>query len=109
MLQCPVIVPMQQAVRISRYVKLDLGAHTPDRVFGYAQGAYAEQLVVDPKYIIPIPENVSFEEAAVVPLYVDPPDSCLIGRADARTYTTSYEGLVHRARAQRGELQHDPH
>jgi len=37
-------------------------------VFGYAQGAYAEHVTAEPGNLIPIPDNVSFEEAAVVPL-----------------------------------------
>ncbi|KAK1924379.1 NAD(P)-binding protein [Papiliotrema laurentii] len=58
-----------------------------DRVFGYAQGAYGEHVVANPFALIPLPDNVSFEQAAVVPL----------------TYTTSYEGLVHRGKIQPGE------
>ncbi|GFZ44113.1 hypothetical protein JCM24511_01834 [Saitozyma sp. JCM 24511] len=53
------------------------------RVFGHAQGAYAEHVVADPRGLLPIPDNLSYEQAAVVFL----------------TYTTSYEGLVGRGQA----------
>ncbi|WRT66213.1 uncharacterized protein IL334_003166 [Kwoniella shivajii] len=58
-----------------------------DRVFGYAQGSYAEQVVVDWRTLLPIPDQLSFQEAATVPL----------------TTTTSYAALVDRAQAQEGE------
>lgn len=37
-----------------------------DRVFGFGLGAYAEKIVVSPEMIIPMPSNISFEEAAGV-------------------------------------------
>ncbi|KAK8864260.1 hypothetical protein IAR55_001506 [Kwoniella newhampshirensis] len=58
-----------------------------DRVFGYAQGAYAEQVVADWRALVPVPENLSLEEAATVFL----------------TITTSYAAIVDRANAQEGE------
>ncbi|KAG2186139.1 hypothetical protein INT43_002577 [Umbelopsis isabellina] len=58
-----------------------------DRVFG-SGNAYAEQVVVDAIKCIPIPSNLSFEEAAG--LYV--------------TYPTSYAALVLRAKLQPGEI-----
>ncbi|WWC70351.1 uncharacterized protein I206_104301 [Kwoniella pini CBS 10737] len=58
-----------------------------DKVFGYAQGSYAEHVTVSWKTLLPIPEGVSFEEAATIPL----------------TTTTSYAALVDRANAQPGE------
>ncbi|WWC61711.1 uncharacterized protein I303_104296 [Kwoniella dejecticola CBS 10117] len=58
-----------------------------DRVFGYAQGSYAEHVAVSWKTLLPIPEGVTFEEAATIPL----------------TTTTSYAALVDRANAQPGE------
>lgn len=60
---------------------------TGDRVFG-SGNAYAEQVVVDAIKCIPIPSNLSFEEAAG--LYV--------------TYPTSYAALVLRAKLQPGEI-----
>lgn len=59
----------------------------PDRVFGYAQGAFSEHVVSDPKSLLPIPKNVSYAQAAGIYL----------------TFPTSYEALVGRAKAQAGE------
>ncbi|WVQ67824.1 uncharacterized protein L199_006029 [Kwoniella botswanensis] len=58
-----------------------------DRVAGYAQGAYAEHVVVSWRNLLPIPDELSFEEAATIPL----------------TPTTSYAALVGRAKAKAGE------
>jgi NADPH2:quinone reductase len=41
-----------------------------DKVFGFAQGSFAENLVADWKNLLPIPKGLSFEHACVVPLYV---------------------------------------
>jgi NADPH2:quinone reductase len=40
-----------------------------DKVFGFAQGSFAENLVADWKNLLPIPKGLSFEHACVVPLY----------------------------------------
>lgn len=50
-----------------------------DRVFGFAQGSFAEHLVADWKNLLPIPKGLSFEHASVVPLYVTSSIQC---RAD---------------------------
>ena len=39
-----------------------------DRVFGSAQGAYAECIAANPATLLPMPDNLSFEQAAIVPL-----------------------------------------
>lgn len=39
-----------------------------DRVFGFAQGSFAESLVADWKNLLPIPKSLSYEHASVVPL-----------------------------------------
>ncbi len=39
-----------------------------DRVFGLTRGAYAESLCVTTNHIAKIPQNLSFEEAAVIPV-----------------------------------------
>ena len=40
-----------------------------DRVFGHAQGAYAEQVAANPKgLLIKVPDGLSMEHAAAVPL-----------------------------------------
>ncbi|QRV94160.1 Zinc-binding dehydrogenase [Ceratobasidium sp. AG-Ba] len=58
-----------------------------DRVFGSAQGAYAERVAAKWQSLHPIPKGFSFEEAAG--LFV--------------TWPTSYEALVGRAQLQAGE------
>nr|ODN97755.1 alcohol dehydrogenase [Cryptococcus depauperatus CBS 7855] len=58
-----------------------------DRVFGIAQGAFAEQAVANWKKLLPIPNSLSFAEASTVPL----------------TATTSYLAIVHRGQAKPGE------
>lgn len=58
-----------------------------DRVCGVVQGAFAERCAVDPKRLLPVPANVSLEQACGIYL----------------THPTSYEGLVGRANAQPGE------
>jgi len=58
-----------------------------DRVFGGAQGAYAEQIAVNSNEVILVPEGMSFAEASG--LFV--------------TYPTSYAALVYRANVQAGE------
>jgi len=37
-----------------------------DRVFGFAQGSYGEHVVTTPSSIIPMPDNMPFEQAAIV-------------------------------------------
>ncbi|SCV73427.1 BQ2448_7353 [Microbotryum intermedium] len=57
------------------------------KVFGAGQGAYAERIKVDWKSLVPVPENVTMEQAAG--LYI--------------TYPTSYAALVYRAEIKKGE------
>jgi NADPH:quinone reductase-like Zn-dependent oxidoreductase len=61
-----------------------------DRVFGGAQGAYAEYISLDPSKtpVLPIPDGMSFEEAST--LFVTAP--------------TSYLALVNRAQCKAGEI-----
>lgn len=56
-------------------------------MFGSGQGSYAEQIAIDYFRLVPMPSNISFEQAAGI--YV--------------TIPTSYEGLVGRAHTQPGE------
>ncbi|EJU04312.1 NADP-binding protein [Dacryopinax primogenitus] len=58
-----------------------------DRVFGYAQGAFAERAACDYRTLFPIPKGMTFDQAAG--LYV--------------TYPTSYEGIVNRGETKPGE------
>lgn len=58
-----------------------------DRVFGAANGSYADQVVADFIQLMPIPEGMSMDEASS--LFI--------------TYPTSYAALVFRANVQEGE------
>ncbi|KAF8945405.1 hypothetical protein BGZ47_002696 [Haplosporangium gracile] len=58
-----------------------------DRVFGSTQGCYAEKLTVSAKNLLPIPDNISFEQAAG--LFI--------------TYPTSYVALAIRAQLKEDE------
>ncbi|KAF9560232.1 hypothetical protein EC968_006270 [Mortierella alpina] len=58
-----------------------------DRVFGSTQGCYAEKLSCSPKALLPIPDNLSFEQASG--LFI--------------TYPTSYVALAIRAQLKAGE------
>jgi len=58
-----------------------------DRVFGYAQGAYADKVLVDPRQLLPLPKNLTFDQGSGIFI----------------TWPTNYEGLVGRARLQKGE------
>jgi NADPH2:quinone reductase len=49
-----------------------------DRVFGFTDGTYAEEICVSTQLITKIPKNLSFEEAAVIPV----------------VYVTAFQGLV---------------
>ncbi|KAF9268896.1 NAD(P)-binding protein [Marasmius fiardii PR-910] len=58
-----------------------------ERVFGAGQGAFADQIAVYPEQILPLPDNLTYDEGAG--LYV--------------TWPTAYEGLVGRAGMKSGE------
>ena len=59
-----------------------------DKVFGSAQGCFAERVVAQSNNVYLIPDGMNFEEAAG--LFV--------------TYPTSYAALVIRAKLQRGKF-----
>ena len=69
----------------SKYKKFQKG----DRIFGSAQGAFAQRVCVKEANMQPIPEGWSFREASA--LYLTGP--------------TGYAAMVIRARVQKGELQ----
>lgn len=58
-----------------------------DSVFGYAQGAYADKVLVNPREVLPLPKNLTFDQGSGIFI----------------TWPTNYEGLVGRARLQKGE------
>lgn len=51
---------------MARYLRQSNADVLPDRVYGFAQGAYAEQVTINPMLLCPIPEHISFEQASVV-------------------------------------------
>jgi len=64
------------------------GQYKPgDRVFGVVQGAYAERIVAKPRQVLPLPDELSFDQGAGLSI----------------TYPTSYEAIVGRANVQAGE------
>jgi NADPH2:quinone reductase len=64
------------------------GLHPGDRVAAYvSQGAFAEVAVVDAGLVLPLPEQMSFAEAACLPL----------------NYLTAHLALIHRGRLAAGE------
>jgi NADPH2:quinone reductase len=64
------------------------GVAAGDRVFaGVSSGAFAERAVLPARSLRRVPDGMSFEEAAALPV----------------VYPTSWMALVHRARLQRGE------
>ncbi|KAF8268477.1 NAD-P-binding protein [Lactarius quietus] len=58
-----------------------------DRVFGYTQGAYGEQVIAKPVHVLPLPDALSFDQGAGL----------------FATYPTSYEALVGRGKLRAGE------
>ncbi|CAL1707506.1 unnamed protein product [Somion occarium] len=58
-----------------------------DRIFGYAQGAYADKVATRWESLVPLPDNMSYDQGAGLFL----------------TWPTSYEALVGRAQLKPGE------
>ncbi|KAK4685609.1 NADPH:quinone reductase, partial [Tremellales sp. Uapishka_1] len=85
----PFVLGAEFAGRISAHSPIPKGCRwrPGDRVFGYAQGSFAEVVAVGWKGLLGMPAVLGFEEAAGVSL----------------TYTTSYEGLVGRGAAKKGD------
>jgi NADPH2:quinone reductase len=76
-----------------------------DRVFGAAQGTYADKVTVNLDQLIRLPDNVTFDQGAGVHLmslqlrrqYFDMRTGLFV------TWPTSYEALVGRAELKSGE------
>ena len=85
-----------------------LTTNSIDRVFGFAQGSYAEHVVANPHELNLIPDEMSFEDAAVLSMCVvqmahsAPYFHELIWYGAGRTYTTSYHALVRQAQVRKG-------
>ena len=48
-----------------------------DRVFGYAQGAYADRVAADFKYLLPLPNKMSYDNGAGLSCRISMPHSIL--------------------------------
>ncbi|TFK54240.1 alcohol dehydrogenase [Heliocybe sulcata] len=85
----PFVLGTEFAGRISANSPIPKGCKLKpgDRVFGAGQGAFAEKLTAPWTSVLPIPDNISYDEAAG--LFV--------------TWPTSYEALVGRAQLKPGE------
>ncbi|KZT26753.1 alcohol dehydrogenase [Neolentinus lepideus HHB14362 ss-1] len=85
----PYVLGAEFAGRVSANSPIPKGCKLKpgDRVFGAAQGAFGEKLATPWTNILPIPDNISFDQAAG--LFV--------------TWPTSYEALVGRAQLKSGE------
>ncbi|KZS98330.1 alcohol dehydrogenase [Sistotremastrum niveocremeum HHB9708] len=85
----PFVLGAELAGRIAKHSPIPKGCpfKAGDRVFGQAQGCYAERVATDYRVLHPVPKGMSLDEAAG--LYV--------------TWPTSYEGLVGRAELKAGE------
>ena len=46
----------------------DCSLRPGDRVFGYAQGAYADKVLADPGQLLPLPKNLTFDQGAGAPV-----------------------------------------
>ncbi|BEI90006.1 uncharacterized protein CcaverHIS019_0300760 [Cutaneotrichosporon cavernicola] len=85
----PFTLGVEFAGRISSHSPIPPGCRFKrgDRVIGRGLGAYAEQNVASPSNLLPLPDNLSYEQGAA--FYV--------------AYPTSYEAIVGRGRAKPGE------
>ncbi|BEJ17805.1 hypothetical protein CspHIS471_0700730 [Cutaneotrichosporon sp. HIS471] len=85
----PFTLGVEFAGRISSHSPIPPGCHFKpgDRVIGRGLGAYAEQNVVSPSNLLPLPDTMSYEQGAA--FYV--------------AYPTSYEAIVGRGRAKKGD------
>jgi len=75
-----------------------------DRIFGSAQGAFADRIAVGWKAIMPLPDNLTFDQGAGTMFGYSQSDN--LSQDDAVglfiTWPTSYEALVGRAELKPG-------
>nr|MBV6630021.1 NADPH:quinone oxidoreductase family protein [Oceanococcus sp. HetDA_MAG_MS8] len=85
----PPFVPGAEMAGVVTQVGAEVEAWKPgDRVMGvFSHGCYAEQMIAPAQSLIPIPDGMTFEQAAVFPM----------------AYGTSYHALKQRASLQAGE------
>lgn len=116
----PVQTKAKNGKRPARLCVLTMPVHSI--LFLSPAGAYAEQVAVDYRQLLPIPDTISFDQAGAYPLVLDG-DRVTLGRsrpADGSlprswlrhvstagmsiTWPTSYEGIVGRGQAKKGEF-----
>ncbi|KAI0930554.1 hypothetical protein AcV5_007236 [Taiwanofungus camphoratus] len=80
----PFILGSELAGRIAKTSPIPIGCpfKPGDKVFGDAEGAYADRIAVQWKRLMPLPENISYDQGAVLSV----------------TWPTCYEALVGRAK-----------
>ncbi|KDR75883.1 hypothetical protein GALMADRAFT_248626 [Galerina marginata CBS 339.88] len=85
----PFILGSEFAGRISKDSPIPEGCNLKQgqRVFGAAQGSYSDKVAVAMQNIMPLPDNISFDQGAGLHI----------------TWPTSYEALVGRAELKKGE------
>ena len=59
-----------------------------DRIFGVGQGAFAERIAANWKHLVPLPDNMTYDQGAGLHI----------------TWPTSYEALVGRAELKPGQF-----
>lgn len=64
--ELPFILGSEFAGIVSQDSPIPLGCSFKpgDRVFGHAQGAYADKVLVDPRQLLPLPKNLTFDQGA---------------------------------------------
>ncbi|KAG9316565.1 hypothetical protein JVU11DRAFT_2616 [Chiua virens] len=85
----PFILGAEFSGRIARTSHIPEGCpfRPGDRVFGHAQGAYADRIAVNANKLLPLPDNLTFDQGAGLSI----------------TWPTSYEAIVGRAQLKAGE------
>jgi NADPH:quinone reductase-like Zn-dependent oxidoreductase len=64
----PFVVGMEAAGTVEKPGKNVRGFEVGQRVFGRARGAHAQLVCVDAAHLMPLPERLSFEEGAAIPV-----------------------------------------
>ena len=66
--EAPFIMGMESAGVVEAIGENVTGFNLGDRVFGRARGSHAEKVCFDAEHLMPLPDNLSFEEGAALPV-----------------------------------------
>jgi len=102
----PFVLGTEFAGRIAKDSPIPKGCpHKPgDRVFGFAQGAYAERVTCKGAHLLPLPDRMSYDDGAgEFSLYLREILFAYASTGLHITWPTSYEALVGRAELKAGE------